>query len=156
MTAFEELLQIADNDGITVLEHNFNGNTKGIYCDGVVILNKNCSTVEKCCTLAEELGHHHTATSNIIELDTMDKMKQELLGHRWGIETLLPLSYIIDAVIDGYSSLAELAEQLEVTPEFLQESIIYYGHKHGSGMEYKNHLIYFGEESLIVSPIMEM
>ena len=69
---------MADNDGITVLEHNFIGNTKGIYCDGVVVLNKNCSTIEKCCTLAEELGHHHTASANIIELDTLDKKKQEI------------------------------------------------------------------------------
>ena len=92
---------MADNDGITVLEHNFIGNTKGIYCDGVVVLNKNCSTAEKCCTLAEELGHHHTASANIIELDTMGKIKQEQLGHRWGIETLLPLSYIIDHIIEG-------------------------------------------------------
>lgn len=154
MTPYEELLQTADNSGITVLEHDFRGSARGIYCDGIVILNKNCSTVEKYCTLAEELGHHHTASSNIIELDTLDKRKQEMLGHRWGIERLLPLSYIIDAVIDGYSNLAELAERLEVTPEYLQEAIVYYGQKHGSGMEYKNHLIYFNEESLIVSPIM--
>lgn len=155
MTPYEELLQTANQDGIAVLEYDFIGNTKGIYCDNVVILNKNCSTIEKYCTLAEELGHHHTATSNIIELDTMDKMKQELLGHRWGIEKILPLSYIIDAMIHGCSSFPELAEQLEVTPEFLQEAITYYGQKHGSGMEYKNHLIYFSDESLIVSPIVD-
>lgn len=146
---------MADNVGITVLEHNFIGNTKGIYCDGVVVLNKNCSTIEKCCTLAEELGHHHTASANIIELDTLDKKKQEILGHRWGIEKLLPLSYIVDAVIDGYSNLAELAEHLEVTPEYLQEAIVYYGQKHGSGMEYRGHLIYFNDESMIVSPIVD-
>ena len=146
---------MADNDGITVLEHNFIGNTKGIYCDGVVVLNKNCSTIEKCCTLAEELGHHHTASANIIELDTLDKKKQEILGHRWGIEKLLPLSYVVDAVIDGYSNLAELAEHLEVTPEYLQEAIVYYGQKHGSGMEYRGHLIYFNDESMIVSPIVD-
>ena len=154
-TPYEELLQTADKNGITVLEHSFNGNTKGIYCDGIVVLNKNCSTVEKCCTLAEELGHHHTATSNIIELNTMDEMKQELLGHRWGIEKLLPLSYIIEAVIDGCNSLAMLAEQLEVTPAFLQEAIIYYGQKHGSGMNYKDHMVFFSDESLIVCPIAD-
>ena len=146
---------MADNDGITVLEHNFIGNTKGIYCDGVVVLNKNCSTIEKCCTLAEELGHHHTASANIIELDTLDKKKQEILGHRWGIEKLLPLSYIVDAVIDGYSNLAELAEHLEVTPEYLQEALVYYSQKHGTSIDYHEHRVIFSDASVIVHPLLD-
>ena len=146
---------MADNDGITVLEHNFIGNTKGIYCDGVVVLNKNCSTAEKCCTLAEELGHHHTASANIIELDTMGKIKQEQLGHRWGIETLLPLSYFIDAIIDGCCSLAELAEYLEITPEYLQEALNYYCKKYGVEFDYNGFNIILDAASIVVYPAID-
>ena len=155
MTPYEELLAFAEENDVIVLEHEFQGNFKGIYCDGIAFINKKSSTAEKRCTLAEELGHHYTASSNIIELDTTDKIKQELLGHKWAIEKLLPLSSIVDAIINGCDCLAMLAEHLEVTPAFLQEAIVYYGQKHSSGMEYKNHLIYFSEESLIVSPIVD-
>lgn len=155
MTPYEHLLQYAEKDGVIVVECDFESSLQGLYCDGIVFINKDTTSVEKFCTLAEELGHHHTACGNIVELDTLDKRKQELLGHRWGIEKALPLSYIVDAVIDGYSNLAELAEHLEVTPEYLQEAIVYYGQKHGSGMEYRGHLIYFNDESMIVSPIVD-
>ena len=155
MTPYETLLEYAVNEGIKVVDFELGERMKGLYCDGYIFLNKDCDEIEKRCILAEELGHHYTASSNIVRLDTMDKKKQELLGHRWGIEKLLPLSYIIDAIIDGCNGFAELAEQLEVTPKYLQEAIIYYGQKHGSGMEYRGHLIYFNDESMIVSPIVD-
>jgi len=156
MTPYEELLQAADQDGIAVLEYDFIGNTKGIYCDGVVILNKNCSTVEKCCTLAEELGHYHTASANIIELDTMDKKKQELLGHRWGIEKLLPFHSIIDTIISyKCDNMILLAELLEVTPEYLLEALTYYKQKYGAGIDYNGYSVVFTDISLSVRPLMD-
>ena len=156
MTPYEELLQTADNSGITVLEHDFRGNARGIYCDGIVILNKNCSTVEKYCTLAEELGHHHTASSNIIELDTLDKRKQELLGHRWGIERLLPLPSIIDTlIVNRCEDLIQLAELLEVTPEYLREALSYYKQKYGVRIDYKGYCVILDDASLVVWPVVD-
>ena len=68
MTAYEELLEYAVNEGITVVDFELGDKTKGLYCDGVAFINKNCCTAEKFCTLAEELGHHYTASANIVSL----------------------------------------------------------------------------------------
>lgn len=34
-------------------------------------------TIEKACVLAEELGHYYTSQGDILELDTVDAIKQE-------------------------------------------------------------------------------
>lgn len=155
MTAYEELLEYAVNEGITVIDFELGDKTKGLYCDGIAFINKNCCTAEKFCTLAEELGHHYTATSNIICLDTLEKRKQEQLGRRRGYETILSLERILDAIIEGYDNLADLAEQLEVTPEYLQEALVYYGQKHGTSIDYHEHRVIFSDASVIVHPLLD-
>ncbi len=155
MTAYEELLEYAVNEGITVIDFELGDKTKGLYCDGYVFIDKHCAESEKLCALAEELGHHYTASSNIVCLDTMEKRKQEQLGRRWGYETILSLERILDAIIEGYDNLADLAEQLYVTPEYLQEALVYYGQKHGSSLDYHDHRVIFSDASVIVHPLVD-
>lgn len=155
MTAYEELLEYAVNEGITVIDFELGDKTKGLYCDGYVFIDKHCAESEKFCALAEELGHHYTATSNIVSLDTMEKRKQEQLGRRWGYETILSLERILDAIIEGYDNLADLAEQLYVTPEYLQEALLYYGQKHGAEIMYHDHRVIFSDASVIVHPLVD-
>lgn len=152
---YEELLVIAENEGVTVIEYDFKSSTRGMYCDGFAFVDKSASDTEKCCTLAEELGHHFTASADIFNLDTLDQRKQEQLGRRWGYEKILPLETIIDAIIDGYDNLSLLADQLNVTPEYLQEALIYYGQKHGPELEYHDHIVVFSDGSVIVHPILD-
>ena len=155
MTPYEELLEIAKNEGITVVDYELDDETIGLYCDGYVLINKNADAVERYCTLAEELGHHYTATDNIVETDTIEKCKQEHLGRRWGFEALLPINDILDVIIDGYDCIYLAAEQLDVTPEYLQEALVYYSQKYGPQMEYGDYIAIFSNESLIVHPILD-
>ena len=155
MTPYEELLEIAKNEGVTVVDYDLGERLSGLYCDGCVLINKNSDTAEKYCTLAEELVHHYTATGNIVETDTIDKCRQEQQGRRLGYEMILPIQDILNVIIDGYDTLPLVAEQLDVTPEYLQEALIYYGKKYGPEAEYGDYIVTFSNESLIVHPILD-
>lgn len=82
MTKYEEILDQAHNNNVPVYEnYNFSNRIKGLYCDGSIALNQNLATsTEKACVLAEELGHHYTATRDIIDQSTVENRKQEMLG----------------------------------------------------------------------------
>lgn len=155
MTPYEELLEIAVNEGVTVIDYDLDKETMGLYCDGFILIDKSANPEEKYCTLAEELGHYFTACENIVETDSIEKCKQEQRGRRWGYEKILPLETIIDAVIDGYDNIALLTERLDVTPEYLQDALIYYNQKHGPKLEYHDHIVVFSDGSLIVHPILD-
>ena len=152
---YDELLIVAENEGVTVVEYEFDGKYSGLYCDGYAFIDKTASNIQKCCTLAEELGHHFTAASNIVETDSIDKCKQEQLGRRWGFENILPVQKIIDAIINGCDTLYAIAEQLEVTPEYLQDALKYYSQKYGPDISYGDYVVVFSSESLIVHPILD-
>lgn len=155
MTPYEELLEIAASEGITVIDYDLGDKTSGLYCDGIILVNKNSDEIEKYCTLAEELGHHCTASCNIVETDTIEKCKEEHLGRRWGFETILPIENIIDTVIDGCDNFYVIAEYLNVTPEYLHEALEYYCQKYGPEVEYGDYLVIFSAESLIVHPMLD-
>lgn len=56
MTAYEELLQEAEDNNIEVIEFTFRGTNKGMYADGVIAIRRDIETViEKKCILCEEL-----------------------------------------------------------------------------------------------------
>ena len=67
---YDELLQSADEEGVNVVDYHFTSdNIKGLYCDGTIALSRNIRTTsERACILAEELGHYHTSSGNIIDL----------------------------------------------------------------------------------------
>ncbi len=155
MTPYEELLEVASNEGVTVIDYDLGEKIRGLYCDGYILIEKHAGTEERYCTLAEELGHHFTAASNIVETDSIDKCKQEQLGRRWGFENILPVQKIIDAIINGCDTLYAIAEQLEVTPEYLQDALKYYSQKYGPDISYGDYVVVFSSESLIVHPILD-
>lgn len=156
MVDYEELLQIAYDQGVQVVDFDFEGDMTGYYCNNVAFIDKNTTeNKEKKCILAEELGHHFTAVGDITGEDTIEKCKQEQLGRRWGFEALLPINDILDVIIDGYDCLYLAAEQLDVTPEYLQEALVYYSQKYGPQMEYGDYIAIFPNESLIVHPILD-
>lgn len=156
MVSYEELLQLAYEQGVQVVDFDFEGDMTGYYCNNVAFISKDMDEdKEKKCILAEELGHHFTTVGDITGEDTIDKCKQEQLGRRWGFETIVPIEDIIDAIIDGYDRIYLAAEQLDVTPEYLQEALIYYSQKYGPEMEYGDYIVIFSNESLIVHPILD-
>lgn len=145
MNTFEQLEEQACKDGIDIIERRFNSERiKGLYCDGNVALNEELETsIEKACTLAEELGHHHTSVGNILDMDLTANRKQERQARLWAYNKLIGLSGIIEAFEHGCQSRYEMAEYLEVTEEFLEECVECYRNKYGVGTTLDNYYIMF-------------
>lgn len=146
MTEYEKLLDDASLNNITVIENYDLSCTriKGLYCDGVIALNKNIETdAEKRCVLVEELGHHYTASGNILDQSSTSNRKQEFHGRIMAYNRLIGLIGIINSFKNHCQSIAESAEYLDVTEEFLNDALSYYKSKYGVSVTVDNYVIYF-------------
>ena len=145
MNTYESLTDEAFNDGIDIIDYQFDSpNIKGLYCDGVVGINKEIETsAEKSCVLAEELGHHHTSIGDIIDQSNSENRKQEHKARVWGYDRMIGLLGIIKAFDYGCQSRYEIAEYLDTTEKYLEEAIDYYRSKYGVYTTVDMYVIYF-------------
>lgn len=135
--------EIIIDENATLLEDE-----DGYYAEttlgNVILLNKNLeTTIERKCTLVEELGHHYTSYGNITDLSKVENRKQELKARRWGYERLVPLGKLIEAYKYGCRNRYEISNYIEVTEQFLEETILHYSHKYGICVEIDKYVIYF-------------
>jgi len=144
MNALELLEDEACKDGIDVVHRKFKSNRiKGLYCDKVIAIDSKLNTTEKACVLAEELGHHYTTTGNILDLSVAQNRKQERQARLWAYNKQIGLYGLIDAYKRGCRNRYEIAEHLEVSEEFLEESVKCYREKYGLCTTVDNYVIYF-------------
>ena len=155
MNAFECLADKACEDGIDIVNRNFNSNRiKGLYCDGTVALNSEIKTSkERACILAEELGHHHTSTGVIVDLSSVQNRKQERQARLWAYNNRIGLYGLIRAYEQGCKNRYEVAEFLDVTEEFLEEALNTYREKYGVYATIDNYIIYFIPQLIICKKI---
>lgn len=141
---------IDENPEVNVIDRDFNSNKiKGLYYNGNIAINSKIeTTAEKTCVLAEELGHHYTSTGIILDMDNTSNRKQEYLARMWGYNKLIGLQGLIDAFEHHCQGLHEVAEFLEVTEEFLIETVNAYMHKYGPYIKYKQYIIEFNFNSV--------
>lgn len=143
---YETLLDAAEQDGITVTENFDFSKTrfKGLYCDGIIAIDRDIRTdVEKAAILAEELGHHHTTYGNILDLHNVSDIKQEGRARLWAYDKLIGLTGIVAAYKYGCRSLHETSEFLEVTEDFLNEALTAYRRRYGCYAAIDNYVICF-------------
>ena len=141
---YEQLLKEASHEKIDIYEKPMPKNIKGLYAESVIWIN--CyveSEVEKACILAEELGHYHTSTGNILDQKQLSNRKQEKTARNWAYAKLVPLQKIIDAYTKGIKNYHELAEYLGVTEAFLADSLSRYKEKHGIHTSVGSYQIHF-------------
>lgn len=146
MTEYEKQLDMAKRENVTVIEDYDMEDTrlKGLYCDGTIALNKNIDTsVERSCILAEELGHHYTTVGNILDPNDAGCRKQELRARLWAYNKKVGLRGIIRAYEAHLRELNEVAEFLEVTPEFLKDSLQCYRNKYSPYTVVDNYIVFF-------------
>ena len=142
MTTYEDLLIEADNNELITKEKNLPismGRIKG----NRIAINKKLTEKEKKCVLAEELGHYYTGTGNILDQSSVSNRKQELYGRVYAYNKLIGLMGIIQAHKHHCQNLYEIAEYLDVTEEFLADSLKYYKAKYGKSVNIDNYVIYF-------------
>ena len=139
----------ADDDGLLVAEMPLplsDGRIKG-RC--IAIRQDIPTLAQKACVLAEEIGHYHTNTMDILDQGKVLNRKIERAGRLWAYDKLIGLSGIIKGYLARCRDRYELAEYLGVTEEFLQEALDCYREKYGEHTEVDGYTIMF-EPSLAV------
>lgn len=146
LTHDEVLEQWAYDSGVEIIgNYKFKSpRIKGLYNNNVIALSKTIqSKKEKSCILAEELGHHYMTYGDIIDQTKTENRKQEYKARLFGYNIRLGLKRIIYAYEDGCRNLYEMAEFLDVTEEFLNETIFCYRSKYGLYTKIDSYIIYF-------------
>lgn len=142
MTTYEDLLSEADRNNLVAKEKPLRAN-KGRIKGNRIAINGKMTETEKKCIMAEELGHYYTGTGDILDQSSTTNRKQELYGRVHAYNRLIGLMGIIDTYHNHCHSLAESAEYLDVTEDFLSDAISYYKSKYGISVTVDNYVIYF-------------
>ena len=148
--SYEELLREYGNENLIIKEKPLTSSNGRIYNNKIAIRH-DLSTVDKTCTLAEELGHYYTTTGDIFDQSNTMNRKQEHRARMWAYDKLLPLQLFILAFKHGCHGIHETAEFLEVSEEFLRECVNAYYNKYGPYLEFNGYLLMFSEAGLNIS-----
>ena len=145
MNSYELLENEACEEGIDIIDYEFKSERiKGLYCDGSIAISKDLRTTpKKFSVLAEELGHYHTTTGNILDQTDISNRKQEHRARLWAYDKLIGLSGIIKGFENCCQNQHELAEFLGVSEVFLKESLECYKNKYGVCVEIDGYVIMF-------------
>ena len=139
---YEDLLLLSDEEQLIVKEKPllaYEGRIKGRR----VAIKRNMPTIKKKCALAEELGHHYTTVGDITAQITVEDQKQEYKARLWAYNELIGLQGIIMAYKANCHTMVDMAEYLEVSEEFLAETLECYKKKYGVCTKVDNYVIYF-------------
>lgn len=139
---YENLLIEYSNSHLIIKEKDLPVN-KGRIKGNKIAIRRNLSTKEKCCVLAEELGHYYTTVGNILDQSNARNRKQELRARLWSYDKIIGLEGIIKSYQHGCKNLYETAEYLNVTESYLNDALIAYQRKYGINVEYENYVITF-------------
>lgn len=127
MNRFEELENEASILGIDVIDIDISVsemNAAYLNLEGVerIFLRNGGTISEKACWIAEELGHYHTGRNLVLKYRSVDDWRAEARARRWAHMRLLTPDAIRTAARNT-DDIFEIAEALEVSVEFLRESI---------------------------------
>lgn len=150
---YEALLVESDGEGLIVKEKPLKYNDGRIKGNKIAIRNGIGTSAEKACVLAEELGHYHTSSGDIINTSNIQNRKQEMCARMWAYDRLVGLTGIIDCYKAGCQTISGMAEHLEVTEQFLKEALERYRQKYGVYTTVDNYIIYF-EPRLVVAELL--
>ena len=140
---YEQLLTVADRDGLLVKEQPLQVHD-GLISGKRIAIRKDIQTqTEKSCVLAEELGHYYTSTGNILDQSVIDNRKQEYRARLYGYNLKIGLTGLIRAFESGCHNLYEVAEYLDATEEYVQEALQCYRAKYGVYAIVDNYTIFF-------------
>ena len=139
---YDELLKEAQDNNLIVKEKPL-PISKGRIKGNRIAIKHNMTEIEKACVLAEELGHHYTAVGNILDQSTVENRKQEMRGRLVAYNKMVGLRGLVEAYNHHCRNLEDTAEYLEVTPEFLQETIDCYRSKYGICTTVDNYAVIF-------------
>ena len=140
----QQLYKLIEAENIELIEDDIPGRVKGLYFDNIIVLHKRIDTQsEKNCILAEELGHYFTSSGVHLDQSSKETIKQEKQAQRWATKQMLDPQRLIDAFKSGVRNRWELAQFLEVTEEFIEDSLVFLKKLHGDCMTIGEYIIHF-------------
>ncbi len=140
---YDELLIKADTDNLIVREKNIPGYGGRIYRNRIAIRKDIPTLKEKACVLAEELAHYYLTVGDITDQSITENRKQEYKARLRAYNSQIGIVGIIRSYEAGCHNTYEMAEYLDVTEEFLKESLDCYRKKYGEYIETDNYIVYF-------------
>lgn len=142
MSKYEELIEQARLEGLTVFDKvQFKSRVNGLIVDKTIAISGDIeSERERLCVLAEEIGHHYINTGDILR-----DPYQENKAHRYAIDLILSVEMVINTIIElkENATIATVARELEVTEEFLKESLDLYSKRFEGVVHYKGYVVTF-------------
>ena len=127
MNRLEELEEEASSLSIEVIDTDIQiegMNAAYLNLSGIarIFLQKSGTMRERACWIAEELGHHHTGPKQVLSYRSVEDWRAEARARRWAHMRLLTPDAIYTAA-QNTDDIYEIAEALNVSEEFLRESI---------------------------------
>ena len=147
MLEYEAMESAAMDEGIDIDYRELKA-TKGLLLeDGtmrVIQISPKVSYAERACLIAEELGHHFTSAGNtVIRPDPIRLSRSEERAFRYAVRTLLPFDRLVDALAKAPRMPYELAEDLQVTEDFLRRALAFWEQTYGLIYECDEYVILF-------------
>ena len=136
MTTYEQLEQAAHDTDIYLLTSPLPVNGLYYSTDDIYTITLSTAlqtTCERCCVLAEELGHHHTTPIDLFTAPNNLQERYERIALQWAAHKLVPLHRLISACQRGIREPWDLAEYLDVTEPCLCGAIEHYAAQYGAG-----------------------
>ena len=145
MDKYEYLANEASEDGVDIIDYDFeSSNLKGLYQDNTIALSKQLRTInERKCILAEELGHHYTSSGNILDQNNTNNRKQEYKARTWAIRKLIHPDDLIRAFSKGCRDRYEISDYLDITEDFLDQSLEYFKTQYPNGYISEKYYVMF-------------
>ncbi len=148
MTLFESLAEKAHQSNVTLLTHSLPPCIRGYYyadsgMDTITINRCLSTSCERCCVLAEELGHHFTTPVDLFTASKTVQDKYERRARVWAADEVVPLHSLVDAWLAGVRTSWELADYLSVTEPFLCQALDYLRERYGLSTSYRQYRILF-------------
>lgn len=141
---YEELLIEADEHGFIVKEKPLWMNDGLIKGQRIAIRKDIPSQRRKAEILLEEIEHGYSSYGCILDQRVPLNRLQELRARRRAYRRQLPFDAIVKAYEAGCRSLFEMSEELDITEDFLRDSLDWYAEKYGANpIHCDKYLIYF-------------
>jgi Zn-dependent peptidase ImmA (M78 family) len=147
---YEDLLSECEKNDIKVVER-YLSDYDGLIIKNIIVIRKELTQVEKKCVLAEELGHFYMTTGNILDYNNMDNRRQEKTARNWAVDKLLDCNQTTDTYLKNNCNLYDTAEELEVTPQFLEYALKHFIEKHGLKYYIEKYKKYYRQGNIVYS-----
>lgn len=151
MTSLERLQQIAADKGLEVVDYHFNSDRiHGLCCDHTIALSLSLpDSTAKACVLEEEIAHYDLTVGDIIIETDPQNRRQEHKARMLAYSRRAGLEKLTAALRAGHRTVADIAEYMDVTEEFLAAAIEGYRSKYGQHVK-------VGDEWLILEPVVAL